>query len=145
VDTTLTKTFEIHVDPGVLRDGITTADLVEQQDFLLAVRDARAQATALRARVEAAMKKAGAGTPPSPGPGQRSADMPYEPLQRLWARLVTAPGAYEQGMLIDQLGNLARAEGRADQKVGAESRRRFADLQQELRAVEAHLSGLGQR
>jgi hypothetical protein len=48
-------------------------------------------------------------------------------------------------MLIDQLGNLARAEGRADQKVGAESRRRFADLQQELRAVEAHLSGLGQR
>jgi photosystem II stability/assembly factor-like uncharacterized protein len=145
VDTTLTKTFEIHVDPGVLRDGSTTADRVEHLDFLLAVRDARAQATALRARVEAAMKKAGAGTPPSPGPGQRSADMPYEPLQRLWARLVTAPGAYEQGMLIDQLGNLARAEGRADQKVGAESRRRFADLQQELRAVEAHLSGLGQR
>ncbi len=144
-DAALEKTFEIRVDPGVLQDGVTAADLVEHQNFLIAVRDARAQATALRARVEAAMKRAGVPAPPSPGPGGRSADLRYAPLQRLWARLVTAPGTYEQGMLIDQLANIARAEGGADQKVGAESRRRFADLRQELQAVEADLRALGEK
>jgi hypothetical protein len=52
---------------------------------------------------------------------------------------VTAPGTYEQGMLIDQLGNIVRAEGGADQKIGAESRRRFDDLLAEMKAVEAEL------
>jgi hypothetical protein len=52
---------------------------------------------------------------------------------------VTAPGTYEQGMLIDQLGNIARAEGGADQKVGAESRRRLDDLLAEMKAIEAEL------
>ena len=64
------------------------------------------------------------------------------PLQRIWARLVTAPGIYEQGMLIDQLGNIVRAEGGADQKVGAESRRRLDDLLDEMKAIEAELGEL---
>ena len=133
----LTRTFEVHVDPDVLKDGITIADLVEQQNFLLAVRDAIAQATQLRERVQAAMQKANVPMPPSPGPGQSVANITYQhPLQRIWARLVTAPGIYEQGMLIDQLGNIVRAEGGADQKVGAESRRRFDDLMKELKMLE---------
>lgn len=91
------------------------------------------------------MKRAGVAAPPSPGPGQRSADLHHAPLQQLWARLVTAPGTYEQGMLIDQLANLARAESGADQKIGAESRQRFADLRQELHAFEADLRTLGEK
>jgi photosystem II stability/assembly factor-like uncharacterized protein len=133
----LAKTFEVQVDPDVLKDGITSADLVEQQNFLLAVRDAIVQASQLRGRVQEAMQKAGVSAPPSPGPGQSVADITYHhPLQRVWARLVTASGIYEQGMLIDQLGNIARAEGGADQKVGAESRRRFDDLVKELKALD---------
>ena len=64
------------------------------------------------------------------------------PLQKIWARLVTAPGIYQQGMLIDQLGNITRAEGGADQKVGAESRKRLEDLLGELKALETELRGL---
>ena len=134
------RTFEVLVDPAVLQDGITVEDLVAQQDFLLRVRDAQAQAVELRGRIQRAMEQMAVPFPPSPGPGERATDIAYtHPLQRLWARVATAPGTYEQGMLIDQLANIARAEGGADQKVGAESRRRLDDLVEEMKSVEAEL------
>jgi photosystem II stability/assembly factor-like uncharacterized protein len=141
VGSTLAETFEVEVDPGVLRDGITVADLVEQQSFLLRVRDAIADATRLRGQTQQAMEKADVQPARSPGPGQSINSVDYtHPLQRLWARLVTAPGIYEQGMLIDQLANIARAEGGADQKIGAESRRRLDDLLAEMTAIEGELT-----
>jgi photosystem II stability/assembly factor-like uncharacterized protein len=144
-----TKTFDVLIDPGVLKDGITPADLVEQQNFLLNLRDVQVQATQLRTRVQQAMQKAGVQPPSSPGAGEspfrRAAGTPeLHPLQTLWARLVTAPGTYEQGMLIDQLGNISRAESGADQKVGAESRRRLDDLMKELKTIEAELAKIAQ-
>jgi hypothetical protein len=35
------------------------------------------------------------------------------------------------------LSSIVRAEGAADQKVGSESRRRYADLLKELKAIES--------
>jgi photosystem II stability/assembly factor-like uncharacterized protein len=140
-ETPLTKTFEIKVEPDVLKDGVTVADLVDEQNFLLAVRDAIDQANQLRTGLQQAMQKAGVQPAPSPGPRQWVGGMTYQhPLQRIWARLVTAPGPYEEGMLIDQLGNIVRAESGADQKVGAESRKRLDDLLRELKALEAELA-----
>jgi hypothetical protein len=43
-------------------------------------------------------------------------------------------------MLIDQLSNIVRAEGGADQKIGTEARRRFGDLIDELDEIETALS-----
>ena len=135
--------FEVRIDPGVFEDGVTAADLVEQQEFLLQVRDAITAAIQLRMRTQQAMEKADIQPPRSPGPGEWVSGMTYaHPLQRIWARLVTAPGIYEQGMLIDQLANIVRAEGAADQKVGAESRKRFEDLLAEMKGIEAELGGL---
>jgi photosystem II stability/assembly factor-like uncharacterized protein len=135
-----TKTFEVIVDPAVLEDGVTIDDLVEQQNFLLRVSDAQAHANQLRIRIQQAMQKTNIRPSPSPGPGESVERMKHShPLQELWARVVTAPGIYEQGMLIDQLSNIVRAEGGADQKVGSESRRRFDELLRELKAVEADL------
>ena len=132
------RTFEVKLDPGVLKDGITRADLLEQQNFLLRLREAIGEARDLQSRLQEAMQKGRVPVPPSPGAGEWVGNMKYEhPLQQLWARLVTAPGTYEQGMLIDQLSNIARAEGGADQKVGAESRKRFDDLMKELKALQA--------
>lgn len=134
------RTFEVVVDPAVLQDGMTVEDLVAQQEFLLRLRDAQSRATELRARIQRAMEQMAVPFPPSPGPGERVADIRYShPLQRLWARVVTAPGTYEQGMLIDQLANIARAEGGADQTVGAESRRRLDDLVGEMKDIEGEL------
>ena len=134
------KTFDVVVDPAVQRDGISASDLVEQQDFLLAVREMQAEAIRLRGRIQNAMQKAGVSLPAAPGPGEWVAAARYShPLQSLWARVVTAPGPYQQGMLIDQFANIIRAEGNADQKVGTESRRRFGDLVKEMKAIDAEL------
>jgi hypothetical protein len=140
-DTVQSRTFEVKIDPGVIEDGITQADLVEQQNFLLQVRQAITDARGLQTRLQQAMEKSSVPVPPSPGAGEWVGAMTYQyPLQQLWARLVTAPGTYEQGMLIDQLSNIARAEGGADQKVGAEARKRFDDLMKELKALESEFT-----
>jgi photosystem II stability/assembly factor-like uncharacterized protein len=147
-DNTQSKTFEVVVDPGVLKDGTTVADLVEQQDFLLRLRETIADATRTRQQIEQAMTRAGVQPPPSPGPGEsttqqierlaKSSD-PGAKLQALWARMVTARGTYEQPMLLDQLNSINRVESGADQKIGTESRRRYDDLLKELRAIQAEL------
>jgi hypothetical protein len=137
-------TFEVKVDPRLAADGLTVADLVAQEKFLLEVRGAQAQANQLRASLQQAMTNAGVRPSPAPGPGEWPASVTHaHPLQALWARLVTAPGTYEQGMLIDQLSNILRAEGGADQKVGEEARKRFADLLNELKAIEEDVRRAG--
>ena len=140
-EVTQSRTFEVNVDPGVLANGITQADLVAQQDFLLEVRGTIDQARDLQNRVQQAMQKAGVPQPRPPGAGEWVGGMKHDhPLQGIWARLVTAPGTYEQGMLIDQLSNVVRAESGADQKVGADARKRFDDLVRELKALESALA-----
>jgi hypothetical protein len=142
-DVKQSRTFEVKPDPGVLKDGITLADLVEQQDFLLRVRDTMTEAREFQQRLQQMMQKASVPVPPSPGPGESVGAMKYQhPLQQLWARVVTAPGTYEQGMLIDQLSNISRAESGADQKIGNESRRRLDDLIKELKSLQAELDKL---
>jgi hypothetical protein len=143
----LTQPFEVAVDPRVLADGVTAADLVEQQDFLLEVRTVQARAIALRGRVQEAMQQAGVEPHSPPGPGEspfrrKPGTLQMSPLQALYARLVTPPGTYQQGMIIDQLNNIVRAEGGADQKVGAEARRRLRDLLNEIAAIEAEFGKL---
>jgi photosystem II stability/assembly factor-like uncharacterized protein len=140
------RTFEVRVDPAVLRHGVTETDLVDQQEFLLRVHEALREAAALRGRIEAAMAAAGVRPPPSPGPGEWvSATRDSHPLQALWARVVTAPGTYQQGMLIDQFANIITAEGGADQPVGRESRTRFDDLLKEMQAIGAELAKIERR
>jgi photosystem II stability/assembly factor-like uncharacterized protein len=146
-----TRSFEVLVDPGVIKDGTTVIDLVEQQNFLLALRDTIGEAAQLRTRLQAAMQTAGVQAAPSPGPGESTTQLvqalqksgtPAAKLQSLWARLVSAPGTYEQPMLIDQLNSISRVESAADQKVGGESRRRLADLTKELKSIQSELGGM---
>ena len=65
------------------------------------------------------------------------------PLRALYARVVNTPGIYTQGMLIDQLQNVQRMIGQADQKVGKDAYDRYADLVKEMAAIEAELKKIG--
>ena len=58
-------------------------------------------------------------------------------LQSIWERLTTRTGPYEDQMFIDQLSNVAREIGQADQKVGASAYERFNDLMKEWTALKA--------
>ncbi len=128
--------FTIDVDPRVLKDNVTVADLVAQQDFILKVNAAIAEARQLAARLEQTMTKAGLKPPPPPGPSEDVLTVKYQhPAQGLYARIVDAPGPYPRPVLINQLQNILRMLNQADQKVGKDAYERFADLGKELTAL----------
>ena len=90
-----------------------------------------------------AMEKAGVKAPPAPGPGETAMGLRYaHPLQALWARLVTASGPYPQPMLIDQVSNIARMIGGADQRPGKDALERYNDVTKELAAIQAEVDKL---
>jgi len=125
-DWSQSQPLEVRIDPRVAADGVSVADLAEQAAFSLKVRDAISDARRLADRLREAREKAGASDAPAAAR-----------LQALSDRLVTGRGAYPQPMLIDQLANVARMVGLADQKIGRDAYLRFDDLVRELRALEA--------
>jgi hypothetical protein len=128
-----TRPLEVRIDPRVAATGVTQADLQEQLALALKVRDAVADARALGARLTAARQATKPGTPN------------ITALEALIARVVTADVVYPQPMLIDQLSNVARMIGQADQKVGRDAFVRFDDLMKEMAAVKAEALKLGVR
>jgi hypothetical protein len=120
--TVRTESFTVRIDPRVAKDGVTAADLAEQTKFALKVRDQLFEARRLANRVRQAIEA---------GRGDQAR------LQSLRDRLVTKTGPYEDQMFIDQLSNIAREIGQADQKVGASAYERFTDLLKEWTVIKA--------
>jgi hypothetical protein len=125
------RSLEVLVDPRVAADGVTQADLQEQLNLALQLRDAVAEARALGSSLDAARQALRADAPNA------------RALQALVDRVVTADVVYPQPMLVDQLSNVARMIGQADQKVGPDAFTRFGDLMKELAAVKAEAAKLG--
>jgi hypothetical protein len=119
---TKTESFTVRIDPRIAKDGITVADLAEQTKFALKVRDALAEARQLSQRVRQAIEEKR---------GDQSA------LQAVSARLITKSGPYEDQMFIDQMSNVGRVIGSADQKVGASTYERFTQLMKEWTTIKA--------
>jgi photosystem II stability/assembly factor-like uncharacterized protein len=119
---TKTEAFTVKIDPRIAKDGITTADLAAQTQLALKVRDSLAEARALSARVRQAIdgKKGDPAT-----------------LQSLSDRLNTKTGPYEDQMFIDQMSNIGREIGQADQKVPASAYDRYNQLMKEWTAIKA--------
>jgi hypothetical protein len=117
-----TEPFSVKIDPRVAKDGVTVADLAAQTKFALKVRDALADARQLQQRVRQALDA-------------RRGDQAR--VQSVWDRLTTKPGPYEDAMFIDQLSNVGREIGQADQKVGASAYERFTDLMKEWATIKA--------
>jgi hypothetical protein len=114
-----TKKLEVLLDPRLARDGVTLADLKELLDLQTKLGSATADARRAAARLRDAKTKAG-GT---------------DGAKALEARLVTAGGPYPQQMLIDQIANVSRMLGQADQKPGKDAWLRYEDLRRELDGV----------
>ena len=133
---TQTVPLTVKIDPRVAQSGVTQADLQEQLDLGLKIRDALTDARRLQQRLTQAMEKAGVKPAPAPGPGQSPSSVKYEhPLQGLWARLVAAGGVYPEPMLIDQFSNIQRMIGGADQKIGKDAWDRYNDCMKELNGI----------
>jgi hypothetical protein len=117
---TRTESFTVKIDPRVAKDGVTVADLTEQTKLALKVRDGLAEARQLAQRMRQAID-------------QKRGDAAR--LQTVLERLNTKSGPYEDQMFIDQLSNVGREIGQADQKVGASAYERFSDLMKEWAAI----------
>jgi photosystem II stability/assembly factor-like uncharacterized protein len=119
-----TESFVVKIDPRYVKDGITTADLVEQTKFALKVRDALADARQLTRRLRQALDS-------------KSGDQAQ--VQAVWDRLMNKPGqtAYEDKMWIDQMSNVNREINIADQKVPASAYDRFTELMKEYASIKA--------
>ncbi|HEY7286123.1 MAG TPA: hypothetical protein VH497_11805 [Vicinamibacterales bacterium] len=117
-----TESFVVKIDPRVAKDGVTTADLAEQTRFALEVRDLLAEARQVQQRLRQALDA-------------KRGDQAK--LQSVWERLVTKSGPYEDQMFIDQLSNVGREVGQADQKVGASAYERLSDLKKEWTQLKA--------
>jgi hypothetical protein len=117
---TRTESFTVKIDPRVAKDGVTVADLTEQTKLALKVRDGLAEARQLAQRMRQAID-------------QKRGDAAR--LQTVLERLNTKSGPYEDQMFIDQLSNVGREIGQADQKVGASAYERFNDLMKEWAAI----------
>ncbi|MGE3274020.1 MAG: hypothetical protein AB7O67_02835 [Vicinamibacterales bacterium] len=141
--TTESQSFAVDADPRVLDDGVSLADLKEQEQFQLQLRDAISDARRLAQAVDQAMKKAGVEPPPPAPPGGKPMDTQFEnPLQRLWAELNEAEGPYPQPMLINQLNNINRMVSQADQKVGKDAFERYNDLMKKLEELKQEFARL---
>jgi hypothetical protein len=128
-----TRTLEIKLDPRVVADGVTLADLQEQLDFSLKVRGAITEARRLSTRLRDARDK----MKDNPDASRK--------LMELWNRVVTAGGPYPQPMLIDQFSNISRMIGQADQKIGKDAFVRYDDLMKEMNDIKAALDQIAGR
>ncbi|MEP7339295.1 MAG: hypothetical protein ABI977_16280 [Acidobacteriota bacterium] len=125
-----TQALDIALDPRLAGDGVTLADLKEQLDLLLNVRNVTSDARKAVARLDEELRRAG------------QSDAKASQLRALRAKLVTASGTYPQPMLIDQLGSLSRMAGSADRKVGRSAIEYFDVLKKELASIKADLARL---
>src|SRR5207244_12664937 len=94
----------------------------EQARCALKVRDSLAEARALSLRVRQAID-GNRGDPAA--------------LQSVWERLTTKSGPYEDQMFVDQMSNVGREIGGADQKVPASAYERYNQLMKEWAAIKA--------
>ena len=119
---TKTESFTVKIDPRIAKDGVTVADLSEQAKFALKVRDSLADARQLAQRLRQALEA-------------KRGDQAR--LQAVSERLITKSGPYEDQMFVDQMSNVGREIGQADQKVPASAYERYNQLMKEWPSIKA--------
>jgi hypothetical protein len=128
---TRTVSFDVRLDPRVVKEGVTAEDVAAQAKLALEVRDALSRARSMAARLDDALKPASAGS-------ERA-----RKLRAIRDALVTAGVRYSRPMLVDQLEYLYQNLGRADQRPGQDALARHQELSRALDALLKQLEGVG--
>jgi len=128
--TTQTQPFMLLIDPNVAADGVTAADLKEQFEHNLRMRQLVTDANQLATRVrdaQAKLKGAGGSTTNS------------SQVDEIAAKLFTEPVRYGKPGLQAQITYLAGMTIAADQKIGRDAVERYAILRKELDTLRGQL------
>jgi hypothetical protein len=121
------------LDPRIADSGVSTEDLIRQEQLALAVRDlmtdARKMANDIDLRREELSKKI------EKGKASKKVLAEDEALEFVESELVTAEGRYMTPMLIDQIRYLSSMIDRADQIPGEDAYLRFEELKNRFEAL----------
>ena len=129
-DRALTQPLTVLIDPHVAADGVTVADLKEQFEHNLRVRDLVTSVNQTIGRLREAQ-----------GRFKDSQDAEKaKQVELIAGKLLTQPVRYGRPGLQAHITYLASMTSRGDQKIGRDAAERYAELKKELDAVSAELS-----
>jgi photosystem II stability/assembly factor-like uncharacterized protein len=131
---TQTQPLVLREDPRVVKDGVTLADLRDQFEHNVRVRDLVSDANRAVARVREAQARLRDAT-------GAAADT-LRKIDEVAARLVTPPIRYSTPGLQAHITYLYGMTTQADQRVGRDARERYATLRRELDGVIGQLNQL---
>jgi hypothetical protein len=129
--TTLTEAFNVLIDPRVAADGVTLANLQEQFEHNMRVRELVTSVNQIAARVRDAQAKLGAGSGTDGDTANR--------VNAIAAKLFTPQVRYSKPGLQAHITYLAGMTANIDQKIGRDAIERYEVLRKELDAIRAEL------
>ncbi|HSB09530.1 MAG TPA: hypothetical protein VLM38_08595 [Blastocatellia bacterium] len=129
--TTLTQTFNVLIDPRVAEDGVTVADLQEQFEHNMRMRELVNAANQLAARVREAQAKLRGGAETD---GERA-----NRVNAIADKLFTPATRYSKPGLQTHITYLAGMTANVDQKIGRDAIQRYEVLKRELESLRAEL------
>jgi photosystem II stability/assembly factor-like uncharacterized protein len=121
--TTQTQPLSVQLDPRVARDGVTLADLREQLDHNLKVRDMVSEVNLLANEIEEGRRRLATAT---------SAADTLKQLEALRAKVIQPTIRYSKPELQTHITYLYSLTTQADQRIGRDAIRRYAVLRKEL-------------
>jgi hypothetical protein len=126
-DLTETQPFTVLIDPRIAAEGVTVADLKEQFDHNMRVRDLSAAAAQLLTRVRGGLTGANA-----------------DKVREIYLTLVNTPEAvrYNKPGLQAHIQYLAGMTTAVDQKIGRDAVERYQELKKQLEALKAEADRL---
>jgi hypothetical protein len=130
---TLTQPLNVLIDPRVAADGVTLADLQEQFDHNMRLRELVTEVNQLVTRLREAQNKL------RDNPGSDGA---LPALTTISAKLLTEPVRYGKPGLQAHITYLASMTANVDQKIGRDAIERYAVLKKELDAIRAEVDRL---
>ena len=124
-----TEIFNVLIDPRVAEDGVTVADLQEQFEHNLRMREMVTSVNQLIARVREAQNK-------------QNPSVDSNRLSAVATRLLTEPVRYGRPGLQAHITYLAGMTANVDQKIGRDAIERYEVLKKELEAIKAEVEQL---
>lgn len=121
--TTLTEPLTVRLDPRVTRDGVTLADLREQMQHNLKVRDMVSEVNRLAVEIEEGRTRLR---------GAASAADTLKMLEELRSKVIMPSIRYSKPELQSHIQYLYSMTNQADQRIGRDAIRRYMVLRKEL-------------
>jgi len=130
-DWTATESFELLIDPRIAAEGVTVADLKEQFDHNMRVRELSSEAGALLTRVRAVLNN--------------SDQAKAAKARAIYEKLVNTPEGvrYNKPGLQSHIQYLGSLTSGVDQKIGRDAVARYQVLKKELDELKAEAAALG--